>query len=123
MNQAEKIRAKTLRKHSNYFKRLYKEVVKKVRRCKIPRDHKQAIISDLQECNNIDIMHYLTVAKFTDKKSYLHHINKWLEIESLAFEYGVIMKYDLGMMGVITKKIAKHHKYLDLKEKIFKADE
>jgi hypothetical protein len=123
MNQAEKIRAKTLRKHSNYFKRLYKQVVKKVRRLKITKAKKEAIIKDLQECNNIDIMHYLTVAKFTDIESYSHHLNKWLEIECLAFEYDRLLKYKIGSMGDITEKIRLHHKYLDFKNKVFNISE
>ena len=133
-NQAIKLQVKARKQQNREFKRLYKLAVKTIRRLDENKPTKQALINDLLECNNIEIIHFLGHITPKTKAEYIEGINKLLEFESAAYEYENKMVYKVGLQGkrelidnlkcysggfgAITEHIRRHHKYIDLKNKI-----
>jgi hypothetical protein len=133
-NQLIKLEVKLRKKQNRDFKRLYQKAVKTIRRLNETKPTKQALINDLLECNNIEIMHYLGVINPSTKAEYIFAINKLLEMESESYDYQYTMVYSPGVeaskknindsmclvggFAAITEHIRKHHKYVDLKNKI-----
>jgi hypothetical protein len=133
-NHIIKLQVKARKQQDREFKRLYKKAVSTIRRLKETKPTKQALINDLLECNNIEIIHFLGHIKPKTKAEYIQAINKLLEFESASHEYDAKMVYKVGAegkrelieglkcysggFGAITEHIRKHHRYIDLKNKI-----
>ena len=83
------------------------------------KKEKQAIIKDLLECDSIDIIHYLSKAPFKTVEDFINQVNKWLELESIAFDYAIPLTYEVGTFKQVTELIRLRHRYLDLRNVIF----
>lgn len=134
MSHLLKLEVKHRKQQNKEFRRLYKKAVKTIRRLKETKATKQELINDLLSCNNIDIIHFLGEIDPTTRAEYIEYINKLLECESVAHEYESKMVYQVGAnigkklidgmscvvggFAAITENIRKHHKYVDLKNKI-----
>ena len=137
-NQAIKLQVKARKQQNKEFKRLYKLAVKTIRRLDENKPTKQALINDLLECNNIEIIHFLGHITPKTKTEYIQAINELLEFESATYEYENKMVYKVGAegkrelidnlkcysggFGAITEHVRLHHKANDslddLREKI-----
>lgn len=120
MDELTKQEAKALRSQHRDFRAKFRVVAAKIRRIKITTKEKESIISDLLKCNNNEIMHYLSKATFKTVEAYNSHINKWLELESICYEYPQPLIYNGSNFEVLTSVIIKRHRYLDLKKAIFR---
>lgn len=130
---------KARRKQDKEFKALYKLAVKTIRRLRETKEVKQQLINDLLYCNNIEIIHYLGNIKPKNRVQYIERVNSLLEMESIAYEYAAKMVYNVGAKAerkdinglmcfsggflVLTEHIRRHHKYINLKNKIHNISE
>jgi len=111
--------AKNKRKRDKEFKTMYQTCVKKVRKMQHSKDIKRSIINDLQKCENIDLMKHLSLDDIKTSIDYQVSVNKFLELEFIAYDYPVRPVYVIGILGQICEIIRKRHKYLDFKKEMF----
>ena len=134
MNKVDKLQLEAKKHQDKEFRRLFTLVEGKIRGNWIIRiltlnkygkpinatkEEQQALLKDLEECNNIDLIHYLTKSPFSSYKEYISQVNTWLELENLCYQYPTKLTYTVGTMGQVTEVIRKRHNYLDFKKAIF----
>jgi len=117
-NKQSRTELKNKKKRDKEFKKIFNIVLSKVRRLKLKLEQKRILVADLYECNNIDLVHYLSTETFTTTKEYYEAINAWLDLETKAFDYAYKIYYKAGYMGNITEMIRLHHNARDLKRDI-----
>lgn len=111
---------KTKRYLDKQFSKYFKDVKKKIKRIKVTKVLKEALIDDLAKCNNIEIMTYLVKAPFSTIDEYKEQVNAWLQLEAICYDYPEKMIYNGTNFEALTDVIIKRHRYLDLKKSIFR---
>lgn len=64
-----------------------------------------------------DLMDFLLLDPFTNKREYIEAINAFLYLECKAFEYKTSLTYTIGAMFELIKIILFHHESIGLKNK------
>ena len=118
MSKEYRIEVKNNRKRNKEFKSLFKTVLSKIRRLKMHKPTKALLVSDLYECNNIDLLHYLSKETFSTPKAYFECINAFLDLECKAFDFPHTIVYKIGYMGNITEAIRRAHQAKDIRTKL-----
>ena len=78
------------------------------------------LLTDLDNCNNLELVHYLaTQARFTSDHEFVDAVNKFLELETITFEYAFELVYEVGNMDNVTKAITLQHNKIALDKEIF----
>jgi hypothetical protein len=108
-----------IKQNEKEFRAWQRKIVKKLKKSVMTKAIRLELIADLDHCNNIDLIHYLaTAAEFTSDHSYIGTINKWLELETITFNYAFELVYKVGNMENITKLITLQHNKIDLEKEI-----
>lgn len=120
LTKAEKQEQKFIKQQDREFRRLYRKIVRKLKKAVMHKDMRFKLLQDLEKCNNIEIVHYLaTQAEFSNDKEYVSLVNKWLLMETITYKYPFELVYEVGNMENITKAITLFHRKLDLEKDIF----
>lgn len=114
MNEANKIEAKLVKKQNREFANMFHKVASKLKSIQSTKSAKKRLIKDLENCNSIDLVHFLTLADFKTQKEYITCINAFLELETTAYQYPYKLEYKVGSMKTITKLITLFHRKLEL---------
>ena len=123
LTKEQKEEKRFIKQQQKEFRAHQRKVIKKLKKAVMTKAIRLELIADLDYCNNIDLIHYLaTLAKFTSDHSYIEVINKWLELETTAYNYSLIV-YAPGKMQEVTEAITKHHNFLELRAKFIKPKE
>ncbi len=123
LTKEQKEEKRFIKQQQKEFRAHQRKVIKKLKKAVMTKAIRLEFIADLDHCNNIDLIHYLaTLAEFTSDHSYIEVINKWLELETTAYKYALIV-YVPGKMQEVTEAITKHHNFLELRAKFIKPKE
>jgi len=123
LTKEQKEEKRFIKQQQKEFRAYQRKVIKKLKKAVMTKAIRLELIADLDHCNNIDLIHYLaTLAEFTSDHSYIEVINKWLELETTAYNYSLIV-YVPGKMQEVTEAITKHHNFLELRAKFIKPKE
>ena len=117
--QINKTNLQYKRKLDKEHKTLFNNIRSKLRRLKLKRQDKKALIADIKHANG-DLMHLLATEEQPKTVSeYFQTINAYLTLEMETYDYnGVILAYVPTKMAQLMQIITNQHKLIDLREKI-----
>lgn len=123
LTKEQKEEKRFIKQKEKEFRAWQRQIVKKLKKSVMTKAIRLELIADLDHCNNIDLIHYLaTEAEFTSDHGYIEVINKWLELETMTFDYPLLV-YVVGKMEEVTAAITKQHNFLELRAKFIKPKE
>ena len=94
--------------------------IKKCIRCKWYKKHtkeQKKILLDIAFMPE-ELIDFLLLDNFLNKKEYLKSIQSFLDLESKTFNIKYPLLYKIGNMNVITRKLYIEHDYAELKLKL-----
>ena len=122
MNPLTKELGKAKRDQDRQYKALFNKVRSKVRRftltndstTKLSKASKKRVLDDLRQCNNIELMHVLSIDDDVKSiKAYLETVNSFLQFEYETYDYEKRLIYNVGNMALVTNAIIQKHRKLD----------
>ncbi len=122
MNPLTKELGKAKREQDRHYKALFNKVRSKVRRftltndstTKLSKASKKRVLDDLRQCNNIELMHVLSIDDDVRSiKAYLETVNSFLQFEYETYDYEKRLIYNVGNMAAVTNAIIQKHRKLD----------
>ena len=122
MNPLTKELGKAKREQDRQYKALFNKVRSKVRRftltndstTKLSKASKKRVLDDLRQCNNIELMHVLSIDEDVRSiKAYLETVNSFLQFEYETYDYEKRLIYNVGNMAAVTNAIIQKHRKLD----------
>ena len=123
LTKEQKEEKRFIKQEQKEFRAWQKQVVKKLKKSVMTKAIRLELIADLDHCNNIDLIHYLaTKAEFNSDHGYIEVVNKWLQLETMTFDYPLLV-YVVGKMQEVTEAITKQHNFLELRAKFIKPKE
>jgi hypothetical protein len=120
LTRAEKAERKYIKQQNAEFRKLQRQIVKKLKKAVMTKAIRFELLTDLDNCNNLELVHYLaTQAQFTSDHEFVKAVNKFLELETITFEYAFELVYEVGNMDNVTKAITLQHNKIALDKEIF----
>ena len=120
LTKAEKAERKYIKQQNAEFRKLQRQIVKKLKKAVMTKAIRFELLADLDNCNNLELVHYLaTQAQFTSDHEFVKAVNKFLELETITFEYAFELVYEIGNMDNVTKAITLQHNKIALDKEIF----
>jgi hypothetical protein len=120
LTKAEKAERKYIKQQNAEFRKLQRQIVKKLKKAVMTKAIRFELLADLDNCNNLELVHYLaTQAQFTSDHEFVAAVNKFLELETITFEYAFELVYEIGNMDNVTKAITLQHNKIALDKEIF----
>jgi hypothetical protein len=120
LTRAEKAERKYIKQQNAEFRKLQRQIVKKLKKAVMTKAIRFELLRDLDNCNNLELVHYLaTQAQFTSDHEFVKAVNKFLELETITFEYAFELVYEIGNMDNVTKAITLQHNKIALDKEIF----
>ena len=88
LTKAEKAERKYIKQQNAEFRKLQRQIVKKLKKAVMTKAIRFELLRDLDNCNNLELVHYLaTQAQFTSDHEFVEAVNKFLELETIEGEF------------------------------------